>query len=139
MDKIERLTRELGQALQDDERYKNFINARKENEKDEELNEMLGKVQLVHMNYGREAQKGDEADQDKLDSFEKEFNEIFIKVKSHPLMVKYEDARDELDALMKFVTSIPSMCACCEDPQTCDPTAQASSCSGDCSSCGGCN
>lgn len=133
------LTRQLGQAIQDDERYINFIKARENNEKDEELKNLLGQVQLIHMNYGREAQKGDNASEEKLDGYEKEFNEVFSKVKNHPVMVKYENARDELDSLMKFVTGILSMCAVGEDPQTCSPTAQAGSCSGDCSSCGGCN
>ena len=139
MDNIEKLTRELGKAIQLDERYINFVNARQDNEKDEELNTLLGQVQLIHMNYGREAQKGDEADQDKLDKFEKEFNEIFSRVKNHPTMVNYENARDELDSLMKYVTGILSMCALGEDPETCDPSSQNSSCSGDCSACGGCN
>lgn len=138
MDNIEKLARELGKAIQLDKRYIDFVNARQDNEKDDELNDLLGQVQIIHMNYGREAQKGDEADQDKLDEYEKNFNEIFARVKNHPTMVKYENARDELDSLMKFVTGILSMCAVGEDPMTCDPTAQ-SGCAGDCSSCGGCN
>ena len=138
MDNIEKLTRQLGKAIQLDKRYIDFINARQDNEKDDELNDLLGQVQIIHMNYGREAQKGDDADQDKLDEYEKNFNEIFARVKSHPTMVKYENARDELDALMKYVTGILSMCAVGEDPMTCDPTAK-NGCVGDCSSCGGCN
>lgn len=139
MDKVEKLARELGKAIQEDERYLNFVKAREENEKDEKLNELLGQVQLIHMNYGREMQKGEEADQEKLDSFEKEFNEVFTIVKNHPKMAQFEDARDGLDSLMRFVTGILSMCAYGDDPDTCDPNAQDSSCSGDCSSCGGCN
>ena len=38
MDNIEKLTRQLGQAIQLDKRYIDFINARKDNEKDDELN-----------------------------------------------------------------------------------------------------
>ncbi|MBQ7579746.1 MAG: YlbF family regulator [Clostridia bacterium] len=138
MDNIEKLTRELGKAIQLDERYLNYVAARQKNEKDDELNDLLGQVQIIHMNYGREAQKGDEADQDKLDEFEKNFNELFSRVKNHPTMVNYENARDELDSLMKYVTGILSMCAVGEDPMTCDPQANAGGCAGDCSSCGGC-
>lgn len=139
MDNIEKLTRDLGKAIQLDERYLNFINAKKDNEEDAELNDLLGKVQIIHMNYGREAQKGDDADQDKLDAYEKDFNEIFTRARNHPTMVKYENARNELDSLMKYITGILSMCAVGEDPETCDPSTQTGSCSGNCSSCGGCN
>ena len=139
MDKIESLARELGKAIQQDERYLNFEKAREENEKDDKLNELLGQVQLIHMNFGREMQKGDEADQEKLDSMENEFTKAIEIVRNHPKMIQYEDARNGLDSLMKFVTGILSMCACGEDPDTCDPNAQDSSCAGDCSSCGGCN
>lgn len=137
MEKLERIARDLGKELQKDERYIAFMNARAENEKDNELNELIGRVQLIHLNYGREAEKGDDADQDKLDNYEKEFNEAFTVVRNHPKMIKFESARDELDRLMKYLTGILSMCACGDDPESCDP--EASQCSGDCSSCGGCN
>ena len=133
MDKIERLARDLGAAIQEDIRYTAYMQAREANEKDNELNELMGKVQLIHMSYGHEASKGEDADQEKLAAYEKEFNECFTLVKNNLTMVKYEAARDELDALMKYVTGILSMCACGEDPETCSPETQ-SSCNGDCGS-----
>ena len=52
---IIKLTRELGAAIQQDERYAKFQAAQKANEEDKELNELMGKIQLVHMSYQHEA------------------------------------------------------------------------------------
>ena len=54
---IIKLTRELGAAIQQDERYLNFAKAREENEKDAELNELMAQIQMVQMNYQMEASK----------------------------------------------------------------------------------
>ena len=50
-----KLTRELGAAIQQDERYLAFAKAREDNEKDPELLDLMGQIQLVQMNYQREA------------------------------------------------------------------------------------
>ena len=54
MDVIE-LTRQLGAAIQQDERYLKFAAAREANEKDPELLDLMGQIQLIQMNYQREA------------------------------------------------------------------------------------
>ena len=48
MDIIE-LTRQLGAALQQDERYCAFKAAQKANEEDDALNELIGKLQLLQL------------------------------------------------------------------------------------------
>ena len=58
MDLIQ-MTRELGAAIQQDARYLKFMQAHEANEKDNALNELIGKIQLVHMNYNHEAAKED--------------------------------------------------------------------------------
>lgn len=60
---IIKLTRELGAAIQQDERYAKFQAAQKANEEDKELNELMGKIQLVHMSYQHEASKEDANEQ----------------------------------------------------------------------------
>lgn len=132
---LEKLARQLGAAIQEDARYKVFMAARDKNEADEELNELMRQIQLVHMSYNHEASKGDEADNEKLQAYEKEFNEVYSKVMANKNMQNFEAARNDLDELMKYLTGIISMCACGEDPETCNPNA-GHSCSGNCSSCG---
>ena len=54
---IIKLTRELGAAIQQDDRYAKFQAAQKANEEDKDLNDLMGKIQLVHMSYQHEASK----------------------------------------------------------------------------------
>ncbi len=135
MDLIQ-MARELGAAIQQDERYTRFHEAHAANDKDNELNALIGKIQLVHLSYNREAAK-DDKDEEKLKAYDAEFNTLYNQVMCNPNMRRYEKARDELDAMMKEITGILSLCARGEDPATCDPNA--SSCGGDCGSCGGCS
>ncbi len=132
---LEKMARELGAAIQKDERYLNYVKAREANEADTELNDLIGKIQLIHSSYQHEAAKGDEANEQKLDAYDKEFNEIYTKVMSNENMQTFEKARQEVDEMMKYLTGILTLCVCGEDPETCDPNAHAG-CNGNCSSCG---
>ena len=49
--------RELGAALQQDERYTKLMEAQKANEADTALNELIAKIQLVQMSFQHEAAK----------------------------------------------------------------------------------
>lgn len=136
MDLIQ-MARELGAAIQQDERYLRFMQAREANDKDNELNSLIGKIQLVHMSYNQEAAKEDK-DETILQSYDREFHALYNEVMCNPNMRRYEKARDDVDALMKEITGILTLCVRGEDPMTCDPNASAS-CGGDCGSCGGCS
>lgn len=132
MDIIE-LTRQLGAMIQKEEAYINFHKAKEVNDSDDELNELINRIQLIHLSYQHEAAK-DDAKEEKLQAYDKEFSEVYRQVMANPNMQKFEEAKNELDILMKRITGILSLCAQGEDPETCDYNA---SCSGDCSSCGG--
>lgn len=54
---IIKMARELGAAIQQDERYLNFKKAREANEADKPLNDLIGELNLIQMNYQQEAQK----------------------------------------------------------------------------------
>ncbi|NLO45733.1 MAG: YlbF family regulator [Clostridiales bacterium] len=131
-----KMARELGAAIQRDERYIRFMEAHEKNESDSGLNELIGKIQLVHMSYQHEAAK-DDADGEKLKAYDKEFNGLYNEVMCNANMREYENAKQEIDKLMKKITGILTLCVRGEDPATCDPDADQS-CAGDCSACGGC-
>ena len=132
MDIIE-LTSQLGAAIQQEEAYKAFHAAKEANEKDDELNSLIDKIQLIHMSYQHEAAK-DDANEEKLAAYDKEFSEVYKEVMSNPRMQAFEQAKQGLDSLMKTITGILTLSAQGEDPATCE----YQSCGGDCSSCGGC-
>ena len=51
--------RELGAALQQDERYTKLMAAQKANEEDNALNELIARIQLVQMSFQHEAASDD--------------------------------------------------------------------------------
>ena len=135
MDIIE-ITRQLGAAIQQDERYLAFHEARRANEADSDLNDLINKIQLIHMSYQHEAAK-DNADEEKLEAYDKEFSEVYKTVMDNENMIKYEAARKAVDDMMNHITQILSLCVQGHDPMTCEP--EEHNCSGDCGACGGCH
>ncbi len=132
------LTRQLGAAIQQDERYKEYEAARTANEKDDALNELIGKINLVQLNYQNEAGKGEEADSAKMEGFAKEFEELYREIMLNGNMVKFEAAKTKVDAMMNEIMGILAMCVDGQDPATCTPPEEHN-CDGSCGSCGGCH
>lgn len=133
-----KLTRELGAAIQQDERYLNFAKVREENEKDEELLDLMGQIQLLQMNYQREA-SSENPDKDKMNAFEKSFNELYGKFMANEKMVAYENARAEIDELMNYIMQILGLCVNGADPETCEPECDHNCDGSCCSDCSGCH
>lgn len=137
MDVIE-LARELGAALQKDERYLKFKEAQKVNEEDTALNELIAKLQLVQLNFQHEAAK-EEKDSARLQELDTEFGQLYNQVMANPNMKAYEEAAGEIDELMKYINGIFQLCLQGEDPATCEPHMHDHDCGGECSTCGGCH
>ena len=132
------LTRQLGAAIQQDERYAAYEEARKANEADEALNGLIGKINLVQMNYQNEAAKGEEANAETMEGFAKEFEQLYREIMLNGNMVKFEAAKTAVDDMMNEIMGILAMCIDGHDPATCTP-AEEHHCGGSCDSCGGCH
>ena len=132
------LTRQLGAAIQEDPRYKEYEAARKTNEADDELNNLIGKINLIQLNYQQEAGKGEEADPAKMEAYAKEFEETYREIMLNGNMVKFEAAKTAVDDMMNEIMGILALCVDGQDPATCTP-AEDHHCSGSCDSCGGCH
>ncbi len=136
---IIKLTRELGAAIQKDERYLAFAAAKEANEKDDELNALMGEIQMIQMNYQMEASK-EEPDSAKMQEFEAAFNEKYEQFMSNKNMQAYDEARGQVDAMMNYIMQILGLCVNGADPMTCEPEeAHEHSCDGSCGTCGGCH
>ena len=134
-----KLTRELGAAIQQDERYLAFAKAKEANENDKELNDLMGKLQLVQMNYQIEASK-EEPDAEKMRAFEEELNEAYTTLMDNEKMQAYDEARTAVDEMMNYIMQILGLCVNGADAATCEPPkAEEHNCGGSCSSCSGCH
>lgn len=135
---LEKMARQLGAAIQQDEAYLNFEKARLANEADEELNDLMGKIRLIQMSYQVEAAK-EEPDEDKMNGFNQEFQGVYSQIMANKNMQEYEKARQAVDDMMNYITGILGLCVNGEDPETCDPRSHQHDCGGECSSCSGCD
>ena len=133
MDLIQ-MTRELGKALQADERYLKMRMAAQRNDEDEALQELIRAFNLKRAQINAEAQK-DNRDEETLQVMNREFRGLYGEIMANDSMMAYNEAKQDFDVLLKQITAIIGLCADGEDPDTCDYEA---ACSGDCSTCGGC-
>ncbi|MBQ4095680.1 MAG: YlbF family regulator [Oscillospiraceae bacterium] len=133
------LTRELGAALQKDERYLAYLSAKEKNDTDGELQNLIGEFNIVRMKYGQQMQKSEEEqDKELMTQLDNEMRDIYGKIMSNENMNAYNDAKEAMDKLLNSINFIITMAANGEDPMTC-PEEQPHSCSGSCASCGGCH
>ena len=136
MDVIE-ITRQLGAAIQQDERYKRFAAIRESNENDPELTDLMHRIQLIQLNY-QQAGAAAEPDTEQLAALEAEFNDLYGKFMNHEKMLAYEQARVEVDSMMNYLVGILGQCVNGEDPATCEPPAHDHDCGCNCDECSGC-
>ena len=134
MDIIE-LTRKLGAEIQKQEVYENFMNAKVAADNDADLQEKIGDFNLLKMQLDTERQKED-ANKAKIDELNEDIVKLYNEISLHDTMKAYFSAMNDYKALTDKIMNILYMCQNGEDPETCEP---ASSCTGNCSSCGGCN
>ena len=134
MDIIE-LTRKLGAEIQNQETYKNFMAAKTAADNDAELQEKIGDFNLLKMQLDAERQKP-QASKEKMDALNEDIVKLYNEISTHDTMKTYFAAMNDYKALTDKIMNILYMCQNGENPETCEP---ASSCTGNCSSCGGCN
>ena len=131
------LARELGKAIQADPRYKEYVAAKEANDKDEELQKLIGEFNLKRQNVQYEMQKPDsEKDSEKLQKLNREMQEAYGDVMKNVNMANFVIVKGALDQLLEEVNMIISMCCDGEDPDTCEISH---GCSGSCATCGGCH
>ena len=131
-----KLARELGAALQADARYEKLMQARKVNDEDEALQNLIGEFNMIMLKAQQEAEKEDK-DEAKMQEYNEQYVAAYQKIMANENMTAYQAAQSELEAVVNTVNGIIAMSLNGEDPMTCDPDAQ--NCTHDCSTCGGCH
>lgn len=134
MDIIEK-ARELGKLIQQEESYIALQKAQAEADADMELQNLIGDFNMKRMSINNEASKKDK-DSDKLALLNSQMREDYSKIMSNKNMIAYNEAKDAFDMVAKRVLAIVQQSAEGADPETADYST--SSCSGSCSTCGGC-
>ena len=129
------MARELGKAIQQDERFIRYAKARLANDSDSALQEAIGQFNIARMELDREV-NSENKDDEKVKSLNENLRKVYGDIMSSPAMVEYNTAKAELDTMVNEVNVIISKSIDGEDPETCD---LHSGCTGSCSTCGGCH
>lgn len=134
MDAI-KAARELGKAIQADERYVAYTKAKEANDADAKLQVLINDFNRKRQLMQIEMQKPEEEkNSETLQKMNKEMQDSYGEVMKNPNMANFVIIKGALDQLLEEVNTIISLCCEGEDPDTCEP----SGCTGSCATCGGC-
>ena len=137
MDILVEMAIDLACQLQEDERYLKLAAAQQDADNDAQLQDLIGQFNLKRMAINQEETKpDDERDADKLRQLNKELQEVYASIMSRPTMNAYNDAKEELDALVGRINAAIALAVQGQDPHR---AGEDNACTGDCSSCGGCH
>ncbi|MCL2636876.1 MAG: YlbF family regulator [Oscillospiraceae bacterium] len=129
--------RELGKAIQADDRFKAYFTAKEKNDGDEALQNLIGEFNLQRENLSMELSKAEgEKKQGKIDELNEKMRGTYAEIMSNENMRAYSGAKAEFDQMLNGVNQIVAMCCEGADPETCEPAAKG--CGSGCGSCGGC-
>ena len=129
------MTRELGKALQSDERYIGLRVAQQQCDEDIRLQELISDFNLKRIAIDNEAQKEDR-NEEAVRKLNEELREIYGRIMENESMARYNEAKNAFDSLFQEILGILSLCSQGQDPATCvyDPAV----CGGNCAGCSGC-
>lgn len=134
MDVIE-MTRELGKALQQDDRYIAYSLAKQVNDNDKALQEDIERFSALRSELN-EVMSRKNPETEKLKELDTDIKAVYQKIMSNQNMIVFTAAQKNLESLVTNINQIISLCANGEDPDTCQPPE--SNCTGSCATCGGC-
>ena len=77
---LETALRELGKEIQADERFAALKAAAAANDADETLQNQMHEMQLLSLQYQQEAEKGEEASQDKIKEIQNKYQDLYNTV-----------------------------------------------------------
>ena len=104
MDVIE-LTRELGKAIQADERFIRFAKARLANDNDTDLQNAIGNFNIKRMELEK-AVSEENKDEEKVKVLNEDLRKAYGEIMSSKSMVEYNTAKALLDQLMNEVNTL---------------------------------
>ncbi len=136
MEQILEMAKEIGHAIQQDERFVKLQMAQAAADNDAALQELIGEFNLKRMAINAEAAKPEaEQDAEKVKQLNVELREVYTRVMANESMTAYNAAKTELDKIINGIGAIINMAAQGLNPDDYDEHQ----CGGNCSSCGGCH
>lgn len=129
------MARDLGKALQQDDKYVAYHLAKEQADSDTALQETIGAFNLKKMELQNEISSAEKS-QEKLTALDTQLKELYTSIMANPKMAAFNTTKAELEKVVNFVQQIVTDSANGDNP---DSIEEASGCSGSCASCGGCH
>lgn len=123
------LAAELGRALKEDDKLVRLENAKKAYEADTELNKKMIEYEVQQKALQLEITR-DDRDTLLIDNIQKRIDTLYRDIMENPVFMELNDAQAEVNELMNAVNQTITFQITGEVP---------SSCTHDCSTCGGCH
>lgn len=130
-------TMDLGLALQQTNTFRVLDNARKLNDADEELQKDISEFNLARIDLNNELSKGADKSEDRVNDLNDKITDLYRSIMDSESMVVYNQAKNQMDGLMQYLTEILSAAVNGEDPTKVERSSEG--CTGHCGSCGGCH
>ena len=130
------LFKRAAMALQTDPRYLALDQARKANDKDEELQNLIGEFNLARMDLNNEISKSERSDE-RIAELNTKVNDLYGKIMADEGMTAYNGAKRDCENLVNYIDAIINTAMNGGDPMTVQEPSE--SCTGSCSTCGGCH
>ena len=124
------LAAQLGRALKEDDKLVRLDNAKKAYEGDKDLQKMMVEYEVQQKALQAELTKP-ERDTMLIDIIQKRINELYNAIMEHPIFVELNEAQAEVNELMNAINNTISFEITGELPSSC--THNCSTCGGSCS------
>ncbi len=126
----------LACELQEDERYLALKQAQDAADADAGLQDLIGQFNLKRMAVNQEETKDEnERDAEKLKEYNREMRSVYAQIMANEHMLAYQTAKEALDELTGKINGAIALALQGRDPHE----INSISCTGDCSTCGGCH
>ena len=131
MTKIIELAHKLGEEIAKSDEIKNLNKTKDAFDKDEALQEKMREYEADRMLLGQEFSKPEgEADEKAVADIRARIQELTAEISSSPVYIEFSNAQKAMNDLMASVNAEIKFCITGERPSTCTH---------DCSTCGGCS
>ena len=130
------LFKKAAAALQTDPRYLELDAARRENDNDAELQNLIGEFNLARLDLNNESAKT-ETNAARVAELNQRVNALYSQIMASEGMVRYNTAKKECEAMVSHIDAIINTAMNDGDPMT--VKAPDGACTGSCSTCGGCH
>ena len=111
--------------------------AKKMNDMDQELQDLIGKFNLARFNLNIEMNKQEDSDENELRRLDEEISGLYEQIMANDSMMAYNEALNDVNRLKQYVDAVLTATINGGDPMVVQLPEEG--CTGSCSSCSGCH